>query len=290
MNSVISYTNSSVRNLAVFDLNRSSSQYAKSVARIASGTRLVETSEDPGAYAVSLKLRFSARALDAVEKGLLNAQSFLQTQEAGLVAIGRALERMNELATLIQDPTRSAGDAEASILEINQLREEIVRGQAGRLNEQKLFVNYLGETIDPLSVRLGDGGQTMGLTRSDFSAGEISNAWIFVLGNESPYVGIGTDTPEGLAAFGQAGFDMLLQSVSSMLATNGAEQSRVLHALDQARTRGGNLEAAGSRVSDVDVAREVTRLGRASIQMDAARSVLTQANVLGELAVRLLQG
>ena len=111
-------------------------------ARIASGTRLVETSEDPGAYAVSLKLRFSARALDAVEKGLLNAQSFLQTQEAGLVAIGRALERMNELATMIQDPTRSAADAEASMLEINQLRE-IVRGQAGRLNEQKLFVNYL---------------------------------------------------------------------------------------------------------------------------------------------------
>ena len=97
-------------------------------------------------------------------------------------------------------------------------------------------------------------------------------------------------TPEGLAAFGQAGFDMLLQSVSSMLATNGAEQSRVLHALDQARTRGGNLEAAGSRVSDVDVAREVTRLGRASIRMEASRAVMTQANVLGELAVRLLQG
>ena len=34
MNSVLSYTNSSVRNLAVFDLNRSSSQYAKSVARL----------------------------------------------------------------------------------------------------------------------------------------------------------------------------------------------------------------------------------------------------------------
>ncbi len=290
MNSVLSYTNSSVRNLAVFDLNRSSSQHAESVARIASGTRLVETSEDPGAYAVSLKLRFSARALDAVEKGLVNAQSFLQTQEAGLVAIGRAVERINELATLIQDPTRSAGDAEASILEMNQLREEIVRGQAGRLNEQKLFVNYLGETTDPLSVRLGDGGETLNLTRSDFSAGDISNAWIFVLGNEAPYVGIGTDTPEGLAAFGQAGFDILLQSVSSMLATNGAEQSRVLHALDQARTRGGNLEAAGSRVSDVDVAREVTRLGRTSIRMEASRAVMTQANVLGDLAVKLLGG
>ncbi len=290
MNSVVSYINSSVRNLAVFDLNRSSGQYAKSVAKIASGSRLVETSEDPGAYAVSLKLKFSARALDAVQKGLLNAQSFLQAQEDGLLEIGSAVERMNELATLLQDPTRSAGDADASILEINQLREEIVKVQGDRLNEQRLFVNYLGETTDPLSVRLGDSGQTLDLTRSDFSAGNFSNAWLFVLGTESPYVGIGTDTREGLAAFGQSGFDMLLESVTTMLATNGAEQSRVLHALDQARTRGGNLEAAGSRVWDVDVAREVTRLGRTSIQMDASRAVMTQANVLGDLALRLLGG
>jgi flagellin len=290
MNSVVSYINSSVRNLAVFDLNRSSGQDAKSVAKIASGSRLVETSEDPGAYAVSLKLKFSARALDAVQKGLLNAQSFLQAQEDGLLEIGSAVERMNELATLLQDPTRSAGDADASILEINQLREEIVKVQGDRLNEQRLFVNYQGETTDPLSVRLGDSGQTLDLTRSDFSAGNFSNAWLFVLGTESPYVGIGTDTREGLAAFGQSGFDMLLESVTTMLATNGAEQSRVLHALDQARTRGGNLEAIGSRVSDVDVAREVTRLGRTSIQMDASRAVMTQANVLGDLALRLLGG
>ena len=44
MNTVISYTSNAVRNQAVFDLNRSSGQYAKSVARIASGSRLVDTS------------------------------------------------------------------------------------------------------------------------------------------------------------------------------------------------------------------------------------------------------
>ncbi len=290
MNSVLSYTSSVVRNQAVFDLNRTSGQYAKSVARIVSGSRLVDTSDDSGAYAVSLKLRFSGKALDAVQKGLMNAQSFLQAQEDGLVEVGRAVERMNELATLIQDPTRNTEDVNASVLEMNQLREEIVKVQGSKLNEQKLFVNFLGETTDPLTVRLGESGQTLDMTRSDFSAGDASNAWIFILGTDSPYVGIGTDNRDGLATFGQAGFDTLLQSVSSMLATNGAEQSRVLHALDQARTRGGSLEAAGSQVSDVDVAREVTRLGRASIQMDAARSVMTQANVLGELAVRLLGG
>ena len=167
MNSVVSYTNSSVRNQAVFDLNRSSGQYAKSVARIASGSRLVETSDDPGAYSVSLKLKSSGKALDAVQKGLMNALSFLQAQADGLGEVGRAVERMNVLATLVLDPTKNSEDVHASILEMNQLREEIVSVQASKLNGQKLFVNFLGqfgEPIDPLGVQLTDSGQTLTLT------------------------------------------------------------------------------------------------------------------------------
>lgn len=112
--------------------------------------------------------------------------------------------------------------------------------------------------------------------------------WFFALGNEAPYIGVSTDTPEGLAGFGQAGFDTLMQSVATMLVRNGAEQSRVRSALDQARTRRRHTEAADSRVSDVDVAREVTRLSRTNIQMEATRSVLVQANVLADLALKLL--
>ena len=93
-----------------------------------------------------------------------------------------------------------------------------------------------------------------------------------------------------VAEFGQGGFNVLMESVSSMLAQNGAEQRRVLSALDQARTRRIHTEGADSRISDVDVAREVTRLSRTSIQMDATRSVMAQANVLGELALKLLGG
>jgi flagellin len=93
-----------------------------------------------------------------------------------------------------------------------------------------------------------------------------------------------------VADFGQAGFDTLLQSVSSMLAQNGAEQSRVQSALDQARTRRIHTEAADGRISDVDVAREVTRLSRTNIQMDATRSVMAQANVLAEIALKILSG
>ncbi len=103
-------------------------------------------------------------------------------------------------------------------------------------------------------------------------------------------VGIGTGTATELAAFGQAGFDKLLQSVASMLAQNGAEQSRGLSALDQARTRRIQMETADGRISDVDVAREMVRLGRTDMQMDATRAVMVQANVLAEPALKILGG
>lgn len=159
MNSVVSISNSAVRNLAVFDLGRASREQAKSITRIASGSRLADTAQDPGAYAVSLKLKLTGNALDGVEKGLMNAQSFLQAQEAGLRAVGAAVERMNAMATLLLDPSKSSDDKDAGMFEINALREEIVRVQGETFNGQKLYVNYMGDTKDPLLVATGESGK-----------------------------------------------------------------------------------------------------------------------------------
>jgi flagellin len=287
MNSVVSISNSVVRNQAVFDLGRSARQHAKSIARIASGSRLADTSEDPGAYAVSLKLKLTGNALDGVEKGLMNAHSFLQAQEDGLLAVGRAVEQMSEYATLVMDLTKSTEEQTGILLQMDALREEIIRVQDQTLNEQKLFVDFDGDDAggsDTMGVAIGESGQTLKLSRANFSAGDAAFSWIYALS------GAVTFDAGTVAEFGQGGFNVLMESVSSMLAQNGAEQRRVLSALDQARTRRIHTEGADSRISDVDVAREVTRLSRTSIQMDATRSVMAQANVLGELALKLLGG
>jgi flagellin len=268
-------------------LGRSARQHAKSIARIASGSRLADTSEDPGAYAVSLKLKLTGNALDGVEKGLMNAHSFLQAQEDGLLAVGRAVEQMSEYATLVMDLTKSTEEQTGILLQMDALREEIIRVQDQTLNEQKLFVDFDGDDAggsDTMGVAIGESGQTLKLSRANFSAGDAAFSWIYALS------GAVTFDAGTVAEFGQGGFNVLMESVSSMLAQNGAEQRRVLSALDQARTRRIHTEGADSRISDVDVAREVTRLSRTSIQMDATRSVMAQANVLGELALKLLGG
>jgi len=50
-----------------------------------------------------------------------------------------------------------------------------------------------------------------------------------------------------------------------------------------------NLEAANSRISDVDVAKESTALARHNIMAQAGTSMLAQANSSSQAVLKLLQ-
>jgi ribonuclease E len=50
-----------------------------------------------------------------------------------------------------------------------------------------------------------------------------------------------------------------------------------------------NLEAANSRIYDVDVAAETTKLARANILVQSGAAMLSQANAASQIALKLLQ-
>ena len=83
---------------------------------------------------------------------------------------------------------------------------------------------------------------------------------------------------------------MALQNVADMRAQNGAEMSRVNFALDLLEINANNLEAANSRIIDVDVAAESSQLARFQILQQAGTAMLAQANTSQQSLVRLLQG
>jgi len=80
-----------------------------------------------------------------------------------------------------------------------------------------------------------------------------------------------------------------IQNVATMRATNGAEQSRLGFASELLTTNKANLEAATSRITDVDVASESTQLARWNTLVQAGTSMLTQANQSAQVALKLLQ-
>lgn len=81
-----------------------------------------------------------------------------------------------------------------------------------------------------------------------------------------------------------------LQQVADMRAQNGAEMSRINFAQDLLDMNAVNLEAANSRIIDVDVASESSQLARFQILQQAGTAMLAQANTSQQSLVKLLQG
>jgi flagellin len=79
-----------------------------------------------------------------------------------------------------------------------------------------------------------------------------------------------------------------LQSVATFRANNGAQQSRLGYAAEMLGINKANIEAANSRIVDVDVAHESTTLARNSILVQASTAMLAQANSATRSALRLL--
>ena len=81
---------------------------------------------------------------------------------------------------------------------------------------------------------------------------------------------------------------MALQSLATMRAQNGAEQSRLNFAQDMLSVNQTNLESAVSRIMDVDVAVETTQLARFNILQQAGTAMLAQANQSSQSLLRLI--
>jgi flagellin len=79
-----------------------------------------------------------------------------------------------------------------------------------------------------------------------------------------------------------------IQSLATMRATNGAQQSRLSFAADLLAVNKVNLEAANGRIIDVDVASESANLARFSILQQAGTAMLAQANQSSQSILALL--
>jgi len=96
---------------------------------------------------------------------------------------------------------------------------------------------------------------------------------------------IGAASLSGLSLSAIAG---AIEDVATFRAENGANQSRFGFAAELLTVNKANLEAANSRITDVDVARESTSLARYNILVQAGTSMLAQANQTTQSVLKLI--
>jgi len=95
-------------------------------------------------------------------------------------------------------------------------------------------------------------------------------------------------TAASLSALNLSDITGAISDVATLRAQNGASQSRLQFADEVLRVNKANIEAANSRITDVDVAEESTSLARYNILVQSGTAMLTQANQSAQMALRLL--
>jgi flagellin len=255
------------------NLATSNSMLQKSLNRLSSGSKIVSPADDAGGLAVSMKLSASAVRQGAVANNIGNAVSLLQSQDGALKVTGQVLQRISELRVLYNDLTKSTTDKANYDTEFTALQAQLTANGNEKFNGVSLF----GSTaIGSVSVTED------GLTTVTVAARDIS----------STASGVGALTSSSitsLSSISVAQISTAIENVATMRATNGSEQSRFGFASELVTVNKANLEAANSRIIDVDVASESTQLARWNILVQAGTSMLAQANQSPQSALKLLQ-
>ncbi|MCX7978968.1 MAG: flagellin [Bdellovibrionaceae bacterium] len=250
----------------------------KSMAQLASGSRINIAADDAAGLAISERLKGQIRSAAQAQRNANDGISMVQTAEGGLNEIGNIIIRLRELG--IQASSDTVGDVERTFIdkEVQQLKSEIQRIASVTTWGETKLLDGSTPTFD-FQVGIFNNPEE---DRISFIASE-NVATLDALG----LAGLDYNTKDG-AQEGLALLDAAQTAVNGMRANLGALQNRLTSTVDNLGIAQENMSAANSRIRDTDVASASSEMTRNSILLQAGTSTLAQANQTNQLALKLI--
>lgn len=293
------------------DLRESRREHADSLEKLSSGEVFTRQDPRPADRALAENMDFRLRSLSASRRNINDSVSLLQTAESSLAEINNLILRMKEINISAANTTMSPQERRYLFIEYEALHDEINRiavttqfnsipllnGEDERSPEELVFRiddPFPGEQFtddeDINAIRF-TGLQSIVATTEGLG---LSSA-IDLLEDSSAEEGLELyDVEEMLEPWDDEVFptvyDEALATLSEQRAVLGAMQSRLMRSLDFMDVYQENIAAARSNIADVDYAQEVSRQVENQIAMQASSSLLTQGNVVPQIALNLLRG
>jgi len=143
------------------------------------------------------------------------------------------------------------------------------------------------------TLELTRGKEAVYATKIHFGTGnDSSEDYYYIESRDSTARGLGIDN---LAVQTQGSAQQCLTRMNDAIARKdgyrayfGAMQNRLENTISNLQIQAENLQAAESRISDVDVATEMTEFVRSQILTQAATAMLSQANSMPQMALSLI--
>jgi flagellin len=258
-------------------LDTVSNRLEKNFAHLSTGLRITTAADDAAGLAISERMRAQIRSLSQAQRNANDGISMVQVGEGAMNEMDNILIRMRELAIESNNGTVSASDKDTLNDEFTSLIAEIDRiAQATQFNG----VNLLNGTTANVVFQVGANNVT--------NVDTLSVGLVSVLASDLGISALDISSA-GSATTAIAGIDAAIDVVVASRGDLGALQNRLQSTITNLGVSVENLTAAESRIRDVDVAAETAELTRNSILQQASISVLAQANVQPQNALKLLQ-
>ena len=280
------------------NLGTSFNALAVSVRRLSSGLRVGIAADDAAGLAVRELMRADIAALNQGVRNANDAISLIQTADGALQVIDEKLIRMKELAEQAATGTYNSDQRLMIDSEYQAMASEITRiASATDFNGIYLLNGNLSS-----SSHNGSALNATGKLKIHFgTANDCSEDYYYIsLGNSTASaLGIGNQSAAGAgyAISTQQAAQQSLTAINAAIVSKdkiraalGAMQNRLQNTITNLQIQAENLQAAESRISDVDVSIEMTEFVSKQILSQAAVAMLAQANALPRLAMQLLGG
>ncbi|WP_194192235.1 flagellin [Clostridium chrysemydis] len=264
-------------NMNAMNANRqmgvNSFKQTKAMEKLSSGLRINRAGDDAAGLSISEKMRGQIRGLEQGSRNSQDGISLIQTAEGATNETHSILQRMRELAVQSSNGTNISEDRSQIQKEFTQLKDEITRiGDQTQFNKQNLL-----KSAKDVTFQVGaNSGQTISISLKDMRTS--------ALGLKDATVSSQTGASSAIT-----NIDTAIQTVSGFRADLGSVQNRLESSIRSTNNTAENLQAAESRIRDVDMAKEMMEFSKDNILAQAAQAMLAQANQQPQAVLQLLR-
>jgi flagellin len=254
---------------------RNQKALSTSFNKLSSGYRVNSAADDAAGLAVSETMKSKIRAFTVAERNAADGISMAQTAEGALGEVHDVLGRMRELATQAANGSLSDTDRGYLNTEFGQLKDEITRIQG---STKFGTTSLLASTTTSVTFQVG-----LDNTSSDQISVNFGGVNLSSITGSGNAVGTSANALTALSTI-----DTAIGTVSTARSGFGAVMNRLDVVTSNIQTMRLNLSAANSRIRDVDVADETSKLSRNQVLTQAGVSILAQANQLPQMSFSLI--
>jgi flagellin len=258
-------------------IGKTSAALAKNFAKLSSGFRINDASDDAAGLGIVKSMNAQVRSMAVAERNTNDGISMVQTADGGAEQIHEIMTRMRELAVQASNGSLAADDYTNLDTEYQANLAEIDRIAA---STKYNGISLLSGAAASKSFQVGIG--TAATDRIAVSFGGADATELAVDGGD-------------LTSFANAqtaitALDAGIQSLSTVREGFGSSLNRFSFAVSSLQAQQTNMSAGISRIRDVDIASETAMMSKNQVLTQAGAAILKQANQSPQLAMQLLQG